>query len=530
MKNLFFALSLVSTTNFFFSQTSGNGVTDIEGNSYSTVIIGDQEWMAENLRVGKFQNNDLIPIVTNGLQWRNTASSATCWYNNDSINNHPINGRLYNWYVVKDVRQVCPIGWRVPNDNDWINLRSQVSSIGFQNMEGKALKTTSGWINNGNGTDDLNFSARPSGFRFDDQNSTFFSINEMTYFWSTSSGVNYEAMYQKLESSADTIRKNDGTGRYGFSVRCLRDYCQTSIPTGSEFQNFCNSATVSGLSASGTTIQWYNAAMGGTVLPTNTPLVDGQTYYATQTENNCESQQRLAVTVTINSPAAPTGLTTQNFCNSATIGGLNATGTNINWYSVSTGGTPLTTSTALSNGMYYASQTINNCESQQRLAVNVTLFSDPNSNVSLNGNTLTASQQGATYQWLDCNNNLSPIIGANQVSYVPLVSGDYAVQVTMNGCSSTSACTFVQVATGSIHENGDYDSINLYPNPNTGTFIFETTKTGKYQVLNNLGQIITEFNVDYPSQNEVKLNNPAKGIYYIKHITNQTRPIQLIIN
>jgi hypothetical protein len=114
--------------------------------------------------------------------------------------------------------------------------------------------------------------------------------------------------------------------------------------------------------------------------------------------------------------------------------------------------------------------------------------------------------------------------------YTPLVSGNYAVLVTINGCTNTSNCTYVQVSTGSIDENEDSFIINLYPNPNSGTFTFETTLTGKYLVMNNLGQIIAEFNVDYPSQKEVNLDKPSKGIYYIKHTENQARPTKLIVH
>lgn len=529
MKKLFYTLSLIGLSNCFFSQTLGNGVTDIEGNTYPTIIIGDQEWMAENLRVGKFQNNDLIPIVSNNLQWRNTITSATCWYNNDSTNNHLLNGRLYNWYVVNDVRQVCPVGWRAPNDSDWLNLRTQISSLGFVNMEGKVLKTTSGWINNGNGTDNLNFSAKPSGFRFDDENSTFYSINEMTYFWSTSTGVNYEAMYQKLESSADTMRKNDGTGRYGFSVRCLRDACTTSTPTGTSSQTFCNTATVNNLSATGTSIQWYNAASGGTALASSTALVTGQTYYATQTENNCESQQRLAVSVTINSPAAPTGNATQIFCSGSVVSDLSANGTNLKWYSTPSAGVSLPINSILMDGaIYYGSQTINNCESQNRFAVNVNLTPLPSNIVQQNNYTLIANQQGATYQWIHCNNGFQIIPNENQISYTPITGGSYAVQVTLNGCTNTSEC--ITAITANLNENEDSFIINLYPNPNSGTFTFETSLTGEYLVINNLGQIIAEFNVEYPSQKEVNLDKPSKGVYYIKHTENQARPTKLIIH
>ena len=148
----------------------------------------------------------------------------------------------------------------------------------------------------------------------------------------------------------------------------------TAAPTGSTTQTFCNSATVSNLAATGSNIQWYAAATGGTALSGTTALVNGSHYYASQTVNGCESATRLNVAVVINTTAAPTGSTTQTFCNSATVSNLAATGLNIQWYAAATGGTALSGTTALVNGNhYYASQTVNGCESATRLDVTVAI-------------------------------------------------------------------------------------------------------------------------------------------------------------
>jgi len=149
--------------------------------------------------------------------------------------------------------------------------------------------------------------------------------------------------------------------------------CATSAPVAAASQTFCNSATVSGLQATGTAVQWYTAATGGTALSNTTALVNGTTYYASQTVG-CESLTRTAVTVTITNTPAPTGDATQEFTVEGWVSGLEATGTGIQWYAAATGGAPLTGTTALVNGMvYYASQTVNGCESQTRFAVTVTL-------------------------------------------------------------------------------------------------------------------------------------------------------------
>jgi gliding motility-associated-like protein len=149
-----------------------------------------------------------------------------------------------------------------------------------------------------------------------------------------------------------------------------------SPPTGSSTQVFCYNPTptIAELNATGITIQWYASTTGGSALPLNTPLVNGSTYYASQTVNACESINRFPVLVTINSPNSPIVNSNQVYCNAATIGNLLVSGTNIQWYSSASGGTPLDVDTDIISGTtYYSSQTIDGCESLIRSQVLVTL-------------------------------------------------------------------------------------------------------------------------------------------------------------
>ena len=98
--------------------TAGTPVTDIDGNVYKTVIIGTQEWMAENLKVTRYRNGDTIPNVTD-TTWLSLQSGAYCWYNNDTNDTAAYKttyGALYNWYAVSDSRNIAPIGWHVASD------------------------------------------------------------------------------------------------------------------------------------------------------------------------------------------------------------------------------------------------------------------------------------------------------------------------------------------------------------------------------------------------------------------------------
>ncbi|MEI8203994.1 MAG: hypothetical protein WCH34_13320 [Bacteroidota bacterium] len=146
-------------------------------------------------------------------------------------------------------------------------------------------------------------------------------------------------------------------------------------PTGNATQNICFAGTVASLLASGTAIKWYDAATGGNLLLSTTPLTDGSTYYATQTIGGCESPGRLAVTTTISTTTAPTGNPVQVFLNAATVADLAALGVDVKWYDASTGGNLLLSTDLLIDGhTYYASQTISGCESQTRFETSVVII------------------------------------------------------------------------------------------------------------------------------------------------------------
>jgi hypothetical protein len=150
--------------------------------------------------------------------------------------------------------------------------------------------------------------------------------------------------------------------------------CFTTAPTATSPQTFCSNInpTVANLTATGASLQWYNASTGGSPLPGTTALVSG-TYFVSQTVGGCESG-RTPVTVTITTTALPTASSPQAFCSNInpTITNLTATGSNLQWYNASTGGSPLPGTTALVPGTYYVSQTVGGCESG-RAPVTVTI-------------------------------------------------------------------------------------------------------------------------------------------------------------
>jgi len=132
---------------------TSNTVTDIDGNVYNIVVIGTQTWMKENLKVTKYKNGDAIQNVTNNSTWSSLTTGAYGDYDNTPSNSTTY-GRLYNWYVVNDSRGVCPTGWHVPTDLEWNTLTTY---LGGESVAGGKMKSTTGWYNNGNGTNTSGF-------------------------------------------------------------------------------------------------------------------------------------------------------------------------------------------------------------------------------------------------------------------------------------------------------------------------------------------------------------------------------------
>ena len=221
-----------------------------------------------------------------------------------------------------------------------------------------------------------------------------------------------------------------------------------AVPTTSN-QTFCNGATVAQLVANGTAIQWYADNSGGVALTSTTLLISGRNYYASQTLNGCESY-RAAAWVTVTTTAAPTAAA-QSFCNGATVASIAATGSAIKWYQASSGGAALATSTVLSNGTYYATQTLNGCESNTRTAVSVTVAS-------------SLTWLGNTTDW----NSASNWCGG-----VPTASTDVVISAGVNQpvISGTAFCKNLTINNGASVSIVDANTLTVSGNwSNAGTF------------------------------------------------------------
>jgi uncharacterized protein (TIGR02145 family) len=200
-------------------------MTDQEGNVYKTIVIGTQEWMAENLNTSIYRNGDAIPTNLDDGTWQNTTSGAWAYYNNDASYACPY-GKLYNGYACVDARQLCPVGWHVPTDAEWTVL---TDFIGGEAVAGGKMKTTGTieaatglWYSPNTGaTNSSGFSGAPGGFR--DFNGDYYTIGFFGFWWSSSEDDTNVAWYRYLNSNDGSALRDNDYKQFGLSVRCLRD-------------------------------------------------------------------------------------------------------------------------------------------------------------------------------------------------------------------------------------------------------------------------------------------------------------------
>lgn len=191
-------------------------ITDIDGNTYKTVIIGNQEWMTENLNVNNYRNGEKIRNVINDEEWSNLEAGAWCYYDNDAKNGQK-SGKLYNWWAVNDPRGLAPEGWHIPTEQEWLIL---IDYLGGEQEACIKLRDSS-WKNNYEANNESGFSAIGSGIRRDD--GSFFAFNSFAFWWSTTPGNYYGASYANLNASSGRITINSETKFMGHSIRCLKD-------------------------------------------------------------------------------------------------------------------------------------------------------------------------------------------------------------------------------------------------------------------------------------------------------------------
>lgn len=197
-------------------------VNDQDGNVYTTVIIGTQTWMVENLKTTKFSDGAAIPEVTDNNSWISLNSSAVCWYNNDLATYKVPYGALYNWYAVNSGK-LCPTGWHVPTQSDWTLL---VKTLGGAELAGVKMRETgtAHWVPpNTNATNVSGFTLLPAGDRDGQYDGTFWNITLRTYLWSSTEYSSSEATFIHVDTGNTGATLGHFNKRIGCSVRCVKN-------------------------------------------------------------------------------------------------------------------------------------------------------------------------------------------------------------------------------------------------------------------------------------------------------------------
>jgi uncharacterized protein (TIGR02145 family) len=212
------------------SENQTGTVTDIDGNVYKTVTIGAQTWIAENLKASRYNDGTAIPNVTVNATWAPLTYGAYGDYSNTPANSTTY-GRLYNWYAIDNNaasmgasnggKNVCPTGWHVPSETEWMTLANY---LGGESIAGGKLKEagTVHWQTPNTGaTNETGFTALPGGSR--DSAGLFGGIGGGGGWWSSTGFSASDAYYLLMYSSNSYMRSYSDNKHYGFSVRCLKD-------------------------------------------------------------------------------------------------------------------------------------------------------------------------------------------------------------------------------------------------------------------------------------------------------------------
>ncbi len=213
------SISQMSSSSVALSEVEGTITDSRDGQSYKTVTIGSQTWMAQNLNY----------------------ETANSYCPGDAPYKCDMYGRLYTWAAAMDsaglwstngmncgdnktcmptypVRGVCPIGWHLPTETEWNTL---ITAVGGLSIAGSMLKSTSGWNGSGNGTDAYSFSALPADRRYD--NGRYLNEGKLAYFWSSTENNSSYAFYMYLYYDFDYAGLGNDFKYYGLSVRCVKD-------------------------------------------------------------------------------------------------------------------------------------------------------------------------------------------------------------------------------------------------------------------------------------------------------------------
>ncbi len=195
-------------------------VTDFDGNVYTTVTIGTQIWMAENLKVTHYRNGAPIDNITDNTEWGNLTTGAYCNLNNDegTVDTY---GRQYNWYAANNTNSICPTGWHIPSDAEWTTL---INYLGGSDTAGGKMKEsgTAHWSNpNLGATNSSGFTALPGGYR--NNLGIFDETYNYGFWWSSSHFNDTDGSIIYLFHNYAGVWGGNASKKRGYFIRCIKD-------------------------------------------------------------------------------------------------------------------------------------------------------------------------------------------------------------------------------------------------------------------------------------------------------------------
>jgi len=198
----------------------GITVTDIDGNVYAGITIGSQVWMATELKTTKFRDGSAIPAVTDNVAWGNLTTPGMCDYGNTAANAATY-GKLYNWYAVADPRGLCPEGWHVPAQVEWISMLDAIGGIYEAGGKMKEVGTTHWSSPNSYATNESGFTSLGGGYR--NYQGVFKDLSYNVGYWSSTPSNSGYAMYIGLWFMNKDVDNYALDKKSGINVRCIQD-------------------------------------------------------------------------------------------------------------------------------------------------------------------------------------------------------------------------------------------------------------------------------------------------------------------
>ena len=203
-------------------------LTDIDGNVYNVVSIGNQCWMQENLKVTRYRNGDSILTGLNEATWTTTDNGAFFFHDSS------LYGNLYNWFAVNDSRGLCPLGWHVPSDEEWstfINYFEPNANGGNNsNYAGFIMKSTTGWISPNWASNGIGFKGLPGGSIGGYGWLSSLGPGSDGFWWSSTEYDSENAWLRSLVYDGFDVGRYFWGKREGNSIRCVRDSDSSSFP------------------------------------------------------------------------------------------------------------------------------------------------------------------------------------------------------------------------------------------------------------------------------------------------------------